>query len=401
MKAEQVHLLISKIYDATLDTSQWPLVLQELAHGLGARGAILFELEKRGGETILTSPFACQNFELPAVDEYLKHFNAAEVRDQELFAKYSGRESKITLFNDCEVMNMDDDFDKQPHVQFFRQFGLKHRVGAVLNKDSWNIDRFSLQYDESRGPMTDEEKQTASLILPHMAKALRIGRSLAAVDFYEDANFSKMTHGLRFGVAIVTPDGRLHSYNEEFERILENFGIFQVTANGTFRIRDENSYDQFNSLMRTLDIHAEKGAYPRDGALSLLLHNENLEQVVLVEVSPASHHPNLGIFPEGTRIISAFDSALSRQIDPELVGRFFGLSETECDTLQLLVQGYTNQEIAEHRSRGVETINSQVKSLLQKTYTRNRTELAQLSLSLQTPFYTRPGGGSDPSNIEM
>ncbi len=401
MKAEQIHDLISKIYDATLDTRQWPVVLQELAHGLGARGAILFELEKRGGETILTSPFSCQNFERPAVDEYLKHFNALEVRDQELFAKYSGRASKITLFNDCEVMDLNEDLEQQPHVQFFKQFGIKHRVGAVLNKDSWNIDRFSLQYDESRGPMTQEEKQTASLILPHMAKALRIGRSLAAADFYENSNFSKMTNGLRFGVAIITPDERLQAYNEEFERILENFGIFQLTSKGTFRIRDESSHRRFNSLMQTIDIHAEKGAYPRDGALSFLLHNENLEQVVLIEVSPASHHPNLGSFPDGTRIISAFDSALSRQIDPELVGRFFGLSETECETLQLLVQGYTNQEIAEHRSRGVETINSQVKSLLQKTYTRNRTELAQLSLSLQTPFHTIMGGGSDQSNIEM
>lgn len=401
MESEHINRLISRIYDATLDAKQWPAVLEELAYGLGARGSMLFELQKQGGETQLVVPFFCQNFDPLLVEAYLQNFNALELRDQEIFAKRSGRKRAISVFNDVDVIETGDNFSDQPHIQFLAQYGIKHRAGAVLNKDSWNIDRFAIQYGDDHGPMTLDEKKAASLILPHMAKALRIGRSLAQVDFYQDDNFANLTHGLRFGVAIITPDERLQCCNEEFERVMENFGIFHITSTGSFRIRDENHHNQFNSLMKAIDIHAQKGAYPRDGAISILLQCDEHEQMVLVEVSPATQHPNLGIFPDGTRVVSVFDSALSRQIDPELVGRFFGLSETECDTLGLLVQGFTNQEIAEARGRSVETINSQVKSLLQKTYSRNRTELAQLSLSLQTPFYARSEPPIAPTNAEM
>jgi len=51
--------------------------------------------------------------------------------------------------------------------------------------------------------------------------------------------------------------------------------------------------------------------------------------------------------------------------------------------IDLVVKGHTNAEIATLRDRSLETINSQLKALILKSGTRNRTELVRLAFRSQ------------------
>ena len=59
----------------------------------------------------------------------------------------------------------------------------------------------------------------------------------------------------------------------------------------------------------------------------------------------------------------------------------FYFTSREYDILQLLVKGHTNKEMASLCSMSIRTVEKYVSKLLNKTGTRNRTELAQLALS--------------------
>ena len=59
----------------------------------------------------------------------------------------------------------------------------------------------------------------------------------------------------------------------------------------------------------------------------------------------------------------------------------FYFTGREYDILQLLVKGHTNKEMANLCSMSIRTVEKYVSKLLNKTGTRNRTELAQLALS--------------------
>ncbi|PVA07024.1 alpha/beta fold hydrolase [Thalassorhabdomicrobium marinisediminis] len=59
----------------------------------------------------------------------------------------------------------------------------------------------------------------------------------------------------------------------------------------------------------------------------------------------------------------------------------FDLTPAEADVLRLLTRGQTLQQIAETRSRSLDTVRAQLKSIMAKTETRSQTELVRLTLS--------------------
>ena len=136
--------------------------------------------------------------------------------------------------------------------------------------------------------------------------------------------------------------------------------------------------------------HGQNGAYPRRQSIYVPAGLNDLGY--FIEICPIKNKSEFGILPTNSRLITVLDTQNSRSIDAGLVARFFPLTESEKLVLELIGKGHINREIAEIRFRSEETINSQVKSLLFKTYTKNRTELVQLALSLAAPFDVKMTG---------
>jgi len=66
------------------------------------------------------------------------------------------------------------------------------------------------------------------------------------------------------------------------------------------------------------------------------------------------------------------------KIDVALAQLAFGFTPIESEVTQLVCEGLTNSEIADRRSRSVETINAQVKTIFGKSSVANRTQLVRL-----------------------
>ena len=69
--------------------------------------------------------------------------------------------------------------------------------------------------------------------------------------------------------------------------------------------------------------------------------------------------------------------------------QIFGLSRAEDNVCQLLVEGYTTEEIAEVRSVSPITVKNQVKAVLAKTNNRSRSALIRQALSINLPVDER------------
>lgn len=81
-------------------------------------------------------------------------------------------------------------------------------------------------------------------------------------------------------------------------------------------------------------------------------------------------------------LIMASDPSLERAINPEELQSANGLSRSESEVSALLFDGLTTEEIAEERGVSIETIRSQIKSVMFKTGTKTRAALiSKLSLA--------------------
>lgn len=73
----------------------------------------------------------------------------------------------------------------------------------------------------------------------------------------------------------------------------------------------------------------------------------------------------------------------------------FGLSATEVDLLRHLTEGYSLRDIAELRTRSMETVRVQVKSVLAKTGARSQLELVRIALSTIEALHVTGSGEAD------
>ena len=62
----------------------------------------------------------------------------------------------------------------------------------------------------------------------------------------------------------------------------------------------------------------------------------------------------------------------------------------EASVLKLMADGLTNPQISDERDRSLETINSQVKSVLEKTGSANRTQAIRLAVNVSSSFLVSP-----------
>ncbi|MEW7009280.1 LuxR C-terminal-related transcriptional regulator [Lentilitoribacter sp. EG35] len=369
--------LILDIYDATLDPEQWPGILHRLAELIDARGAFVFDVENRYGQEVLNATYFSSNYQADLVRQYLVEYRLLELEDQALFARHSRELDHVELVRDDVLAPSRDELMKRANAAAMRDFGIFYRMGGLLNKDRISADRFALQFSEKSSFPSGERLRILNRVLPHIAKALNIGRHTSRLNQKSDL-LSKGYDQLRVGVALLDRRGELLFSNTEFQRQMDCYGAFQLTAENRLVARLDKENERLSRLFSDINAHGLFGARPRKEALlQPLAHHEN---ALCIEVCPLKE-PNFmnGETLNGYAIFS-LDTSLDIDIDTEGMARFFSLTPTEAEVLELLTLGLTNSEISEQRERSRETVNTQVKCVLQKTMSSNRTQLMRLAL---------------------
>lgn len=105
--------------------------------------------------------------------------------------------------------------------------------------------------------------------------------------------------------------------------------------------------------------------------------------IILPDSDPQHMVAEPVVQPDGQRLL-VLRSATSRWtlLLAEMMREAFSLSNAEIDVVSLLVDGYDLPDIANARSRKLNTVRTQLKAILRKTHTRSQAQLIRLALSL-------------------
>lgn len=382
--------LISAIYDTSLDPDVWPEVLLRLAHRLGAAGCFIFEEMLTSDGSQIASRLFSENYDRGIVRDYLVKFNEQEISDQARFAELSAQQNSVELISDIHLRPKVSDLLEQPNTKFMMQAGLKHRAGALLNKDLFYVDRFALQFSADHGPITEKERKEANLFLPHVAKVIGLARPLE--ERFQTSNvLSSMLDTADQGIAILGPRGAIQFQNSTFKRIVEEHDFFEVDASGYLRCLKENQQSSYHNLIASEHAHGQFGARARREALVHDLAEEGT--ALFIEICPVSNGTHTGKLDAGSRLLTVIDTSRQIFFDLDRIQAFFLLSKAETEILGLIANGLSNNEVADQRNRSPDTIKSQITALMRKTNSRNRTELVHMVRNLSSPIrYEVPAG---------
>ncbi len=273
----------------------------------------------------------------------------------------------------------------QPNTAFMMKHGLKHRAGALLNKDLVNVDRFALQYSLDHGPILDSERRKAALFLPHIAKVIGLSRPLKQ-QLLASGIFEDLLQNASQGIAVLSPRGTVVYANAEFERVVFEHPVFRKAANGALQLADNAA--QNGLAKRYRDLVSDDGGHGRFGARArkeaLVIELAKPGTALFIEICPVEESARTGKLGAGCRLLTIIDTSRPVRHDTSRLKTFYQLSPTECEILELVALGHTNIEISDIRSRSLDTVKTQMKTLLRKTNSATRTDLVHMIHNLSS-----------------
>lgn len=377
--------LVLDIYDTVVDQSRWPGVLDRIADTINARGCIVFELRGHGAEREIAAPLHSGIYSRRLLDHYITAYRLLELEDQDTFEAHSLATDGIDLISDA-VLHCANGAAQRPHERLLKTYGIHHRAAGLLDKDNKYRARFSIQLGEEHGPMTAGDRHVLGQVLPHVAKAMDLGRPAARLAAEHRSLVAAMDH-LRIGVCILDRECRVALANEEFQRQREAYGAFRTDSGGHLQLTDSANQRRFLSLFDDVLSHGAFGARPRKEAIVMAVQGNR--GALCVEVAPLDTADDMSDANWGGAIVYSLDSSQPTETDTTVLQEVFGLTPTEAMLSSLVGEGLTNNQIADRRCRSVETVNAQIKSLLTKTQCANRTQLVRLLSGFSADYLRR------------
>lgn len=375
--------LILAIYDTTINPAGWPEVLDRVSRYIGARGAFIFELTGTGKGRRIHAPFFSRVYDADLVEDYLSKHNEQELLDQDTFARYSRPTDRIQLISDDVLAKSQEELLARPNVQQMLGYGIRYRAGALLNKDQVNQDRFALQFSQSAGPPSKLHFDRATRLMPHIAKALNISRPTKQLA-QQFRSVAESIDLLVIGVCILDASGSIVHCNQEFRRQLEQYPVFRKDPQGRLVMNGSGPGGSLARLQGNLSNHGRFGARPRKEAIVSLVDDK--PHTLCIEVAPLTSANEFGEPSLNGHIVYSMDTGNFYEINGDMLASMFSLTQTEAAVLEMVAEGLTNLQISERREKSVETVNSQVKSLLVKTRSANRTQLIRLATNISSSF---------------
>lgn len=377
MNPSAQHLeLIARIYDAVLRPEEWPEILAEIAKVGNAKHTNLILHDSSNPEVTI----AAASYDPAIFDEYHEKYMASEEPMAINMLKYPA----FQMVSDDELCDWGVDYSDMPVMPFLkRAAGVKRRIVARLHDHGVWFDGLTFLYSMEGEIMTAAENSQVQIVLPHIAKAIAVARPFNVLKARFHAIFSVLDR-FHTGVFLLSATGSVVLENKEASRILDLKDGISVSRDGRLKSNTQSGNGVLSAAIMAA-VSTVNGEGDDTGTL-LSVPRSSGGSDFLLDVSPLKD--SLG------ELGGTFRGALVMAVDPENravistrgVDFLFGLTKAEARVCELLVEGHNTEEMAEMRNVSIETIRSQIKSVLLKTNSANRSDVLRRALTLNLPI---------------
>ncbi|HET9067169.1 MAG TPA: helix-turn-helix transcriptional regulator, partial [Amaricoccus sp.] len=364
--AEDFSALVGSIYDCALDPALWPDVLTALCREMDFRMSSLILAAQPYDRTLLDITVGITAEERAG----MLAFGRAAV---EAWGP-PGTLGALPLETPCVRSAVNP---RAAETRYVREaclpLGLFDNVSIMFSRDSAAFSVLSFGRHVDEGPVGADELATARLFIPHLKRALVIGRLLEA-RAVERATYREVLDALAVAVLLVGPDlGLLHA-NRTGEALLRAghpLGLRhgRVTAPAGL------------AAALAAALAAPAGGIGRRG-LGIPARRSDGEEMVIHLLPLAAASPLQG----AAAALFVAPAIHPRPAPLDAIAALFDLTPTEARVLELAGAGRSNAEIAVALGTAISTVRTHLLKVFEKTGTHRRTDLVALLAAFSLPL---------------
>jgi DNA-binding CsgD family transcriptional regulator len=344
--------IVDRIYEASVLPDFWPDVLRDFAGAAESREGVMVSV--KGDELKwLTSSASAEAM----VQENYRHEGGMERTRRLLARPHAGFLTDRDLFTEEEIL-------KSPvYSDYLIPNGYGRGTATVIHLPEMQDIIIHAEGDHRHGPYSGETIGRLDGLRPHLARSAMLSARLS----FERARTSVETlGGLGFAACAVRQNGSVLVGNGKFERddsfwTTRRFDRIALhDRNGDRQLVDSLAMTMSDSGVRSIPLR------PRGTGMPAVLH--------VVPVRRAAHD----LFNHAAAILVLTQASQAPTTQTPLLQGLFDLTATEADLAARIGSGQTVEQIALMGAKGVETVRSQLKSVLAKTGCRRQADLARL-----------------------
>jgi DNA-binding CsgD family transcriptional regulator len=374
---KQLSALIADIYDATLDPTLWVDVLRKSASFVGGPAASLFfkSAASKTGAVVYdygTDPHYRQLY----FEQYIKLDPATTGH---FFAEIE--EPMAT----ADLMPYDEFLETRFYLEWARPQRLVDFVAAVLDKSMTSAAMFGVFRHERDGVVDDQARQRMRLIVPHIRRAVLIGR-IIDLKTAETATFADLLEGVSAGMYLVGGNARIVHANAAGHVILNADDVLSAVG-GRLVAKDA----QVDRCLREFIAAADGGdaALGTKGIAMPLASSASEPYVANILPLTSGMRRRTGAAYTAVAALFVRRATLETPSPPEIIAKAYKLTPTELRVLLAIVEVGGVPEVATALGIAETTVKTHLGRLFEKTGASRQADLVKLVAGFASPS----GGG--------
>lgn len=375
LAAETLSHLIGAIYDCALDPGRWPGVLAELREALGFAQGVMNVIGLPSGNLLLNVPSGIAPAWLAVMPSY-----GADVVEQwggpAAFQAFPLDEPLVL----SRVSPRDGWESNRYHTEWAKPQGIADAMALALARGPDTMGCVGLSRHESAGPIRDEEVTAARLLLPHLQRAVAIGR-IIDLQTLAAATFARTLDALSAAVVLVGPDLAIVHANAAADLLLAAGDPIRAERGRLVARAPAAAMALAAAARQASEDEAAIGRCgfgvpaPRADGSPCLLHVLPMRRGVL----------RPGLAPGAAAAVFVAPAQSRPPAPTEALAALFDLTAAEARVFAQIADGSTLAEVASRLGIGPGTVKTHLVRIYAKTGARRQADLVRLAASLARP----------------
>ncbi len=369
-EVERVSALIGDIYDASLDPALWPLVLENSANFVGGVASALFmkDVVKKAHNTVYTWGY----------DPYYHQLYL------EKFVQFDPFTTGQFFFDLDELVSVADLMPREEHQKsrFYKEWvqpqGWIDAIGATLEKSATTYSAFSVIRHERNGIVDDETRRRMRLIVPHVRRAVTIGK-IVDLRTVEAAALADTLDGLTAAMFLVDDDGRIVHANAAGHAMLADGSVLSA-AGGKLIFADQAINASFVGVGTE-----DTAAGAKNACLPLQARNGD-DYVAHILSLTAGKRRQAGSAYSAVAAVFIRKAELELPHPVEALAKRYGFTAAEMRALFAIVEIGGVPDVANMLGISQATVKTHLKRIFDKTGTARQVDLVKLVAGFTGPF---------------
>jgi DNA-binding CsgD family transcriptional regulator len=369
---EQLSALIGSIYDAALDPTLWTSVLRKMTDFVGGQASGLPSRDcasKFGNGHYYVG---LDSHQMPRYSETYFSFDPMAT-----LPRFDVEE----IVSTPDLVPYDEFREGRFHQECAKPQGFVDAAGAVLEKSVTSRAYLSVNRNESQGVVDDEMRRRMALIIPHVRRAVLIGKVIELRQT-EAATFADITDSLSAGIFLVDAGARVLHANTAGKVILREGDLLRVSG-GRLAAADTTT----DQALRESFASAGRG----DNALGImgiampLIASDGECYVGHVSPLTTGKRRSAGARYDAVAALFVRKAALEMPSSPEIIAKAYKLTPTELRVLLAIVEVGGVPEVAATLGIGATTVKTHLGRIFGKTGTNRQADLVKLVAGFASP----------------